>query len=302
MKSKKSKVESLEGTEENQERMEADSENDSSDDENPDIYKGDEGITVDFEGRNPIDSDLDGVKQMLGQLFVKAHIDLGELAGIVIGQNYVGSVLKQAYNDDEEDEDEDEDMEDPCQIVFGVTTAINLSNKQDQTSVKQLQKMIFEKAEKYATETVLQQFKDALQGGAKSTALLLNERFVNIPAAVSVPMFENLLVEVDRACAKGMPYKFDYYLMFVKYYQKAASGNKSAEVLYSNDEEEYFIKDSIASFDYSVQKETTTALAGNWLEEDEELQPFRKVLLIEASKIPETIGTIKTLVASAANN
>lgn len=285
------------------EQMEAksDSGDDSSDDENPDIYKGDEGITVDFEGRNPIDSDLDGIKQMLGQLFVKAHIDLSELSGLIIGQNYVGSVLKQAYTDDD-DEEEDEDMEDPCQIVFGVTTAINLTNKQDQNCVKQLQKMVFEKAEKYATDSVLKLFRDALQSGSKSTALLLNERFVNIPAAVCVPMFENLMVEMDRARVKGMPYKFDYFLMFVKYYQKAAAGSKAAEVLYSNDEEEYFIKDSLASFDYSVQKETTTALAGNWLEEDEELQPFRKVLLIEANKLPDIVGTVKSLIAGAVTN
>lgn len=276
----------------------SDSGDDSSDNENPDIYRGDEGITVDFEGRNPIDSDMDGIKQMLGQLFVKAHIDLSELAGIIVGQNYVGSVLKQAYTDEEED-DEDEEMEDPCQIVFGVTTAVNLSNKQDFSCVQQLQKLVFEKAEKYATDSVIQMFREALQSGTKTTALLLNERFVNIPAAVSVPMFENLLVEIDRARAKGMPYKFDYFLMFVKYYQKTASATKAAEVLYSNDEEEYFIKDSVASFDYSVQKETTTALAGNWLEEDDELQPFRKVLLIETSRLPETINTIKSLVASA---
>lgn len=276
----------------------SDSGDDSNDNENPDIYRGDEGITVDFEGRNPIDSDMDGIKQMLGQLFVKAHIDLSELAGIIVGQNYVGSVLKQAYTDEEED-DEDEEMEDPCQIVFGVTTAVNLSNKQDLSCVQQLQKLVFEKAEKYATDSVIQMFREALQSGTKTTALLLNERFVNIPAAVSVPMFENLLVEIDRARAKGMPYKFDYFLMFVKYYQKTASATKAAEVLYSNDEEEYFIKDSVASFDYSVQKETTTALAGNWLEEDDELQPFRKVLLIEISRLPETINTIKSLVASA---
>lgn len=303
MTSKKVKVESKEEAEAQQMDAKTDSEGeDSSDDENPDIYKGDEGITVDFEGRNPIDSDLDGIKQMLGQLFVKAHIDLNELAGIIIGQNYVGSVLKQAYTDDDDEEEDDDMDEDPCQVVFGVTTAINLANKQDLNCVKQLQKMLFEKAEKYATDSVLQQFREALQSGSKTTALLLNERFVNIPAAVCVPMFENLLTEIERAKTKGMPYKFDYFLVFVKYYQKAASGAKAAEVLYSNDEEEYFIKDCVASFDYSVQKETTTALAGNWLEEDEELQPFRKVLLIEAAKLPETINTIKSLVASAANN
>ncbi|XP_021693375.1 protein BCCIP homolog [Aedes aegypti] len=301
MTSKKVKVQSHEEDEAEQMEAKSDSGEDSSDDENPDIYKGDEGITVDFEGRNPIDSDSDGIKQMLGQLFVKAHIDLNELSGLIIGQNYVGSVLKQAYTDDD-DEEEDEDMEDPCQIVFGVTTAINLTNKQDHPCIKQLQKLIFEKAEKYATDSVLKLFREALQSGSKSTALLLNERFVNIPAAVCVPMFENLIVEMDRARVKGMPYKFDYFLMFVKYYQKAAAGSKAAEVLYSNDEEEYFIKDSLASFDYSVQKETTTALAGNWLEEDEELQPFRKVLLIEANKLPDIIGTVKSLIAGAVSN
>uniref|UniRef100_A0A182JFA1 Protein BCCIP homolog n=1 Tax=Anopheles atroparvus TaxID=41427 RepID=A0A182JFA1_ANOAO len=300
MTSKKVKVEA---EDDDERRMDAKSGSEgSSDEENDEVYEGDEGITVDFEGRNPIDPDLDGIKQLLGQLFVKAHIDLSEMAGVIVGQNYVGSVLKQAYNDgDEDDEDEDTDMEDPCQVVFSVTTVINLSNKQDLTSVRQLQKMIFEKAEKYATELVIQQFREALESGTKTTGLLLNERFINIPAAVCVPMCENLLSEMERARTKGMPYSFDYYLMFVKYYQQAAAGDKPAEVIYTNDEEEYFIKDSCASFDYSVQKETTTALAGHWQKKDEELQPFRKVLLIEASKLPGIVSTIKNLVSSVAS-
>ncbi|ETN57824.1 BRCA2 and CDKN1A-interacting protein [Anopheles darlingi] len=299
MTSKKVKVEA---EDDEDRRMDTKSDSDdSSDEENEEAVEGDEGITVDFEGRNPIDPDLDGIKQMLGQLFVKAHIDLGELASAIIGQNYVGSVLKQSYNDEEDDDDEDMDMDDPCQVVFGVTTVINMRNKQDLNSIRQLQKMIFEKAEKYATELVIQQFREALESGNKTTGLLINERFINIPAAVSVPMCENLLNEMERARTKGMPYSFDYYLMFVKYYQQAASGDKPAEVIYSNDEEEYFIKESLASFDYSVQKETTTALAGQWQKKDEELQPFRKVLLIEASKLPGIISTIKSLVSSAAN-
>uniref|UniRef100_A0A182T2T7 Protein BCCIP homolog n=1 Tax=Anopheles maculatus TaxID=74869 RepID=A0A182T2T7_9DIPT len=300
MTSKKLKVEA---DDDEEHRMEAKSDSDeSSDEENEEAYEGDEGITVDFEGRNPIDPDLDGIKQLLGQLFVKAHIDLTELAGVVVAQNYVGSVLKQAYNEgDDDEEDEDTDMGDPCQVVFGVTTVINLANKQELASVRQLKKMVFEKAEKYATELVIQQFREALEGGSKTTGLLLNERFINIPAAVCVPMCENLLSEMERARSKGMPFTFDYYLMIVKYYQQAADGDKPAEILYSNDEEEYFIKDSCASFDYSVQKETTTALAGQWQKKDAELQPFRKVLLIEASKLPSIVSSIKSLVSSVTN-
>lgn len=51
-------------------------------------------IQVDFEGRNPVDADFHGIKQLLQQLFLKAHINLSELADLIIGQNYVGSVVK----------------------------------------------------------------------------------------------------------------------------------------------------------------------------------------------------------------
>jgi hypothetical protein len=51
-------------------------------------------IQVDFEGRNPVDADCHGIKQLLQQLFLKAHINLSELADLIIAQNYVGSVVK----------------------------------------------------------------------------------------------------------------------------------------------------------------------------------------------------------------
>ena len=51
-------------------------------------------IQVEFEGRNPTDEDFHGIKQLLQQLFLKAHINLSELAELIIGQSYVGSVVK----------------------------------------------------------------------------------------------------------------------------------------------------------------------------------------------------------------
>jgi protein BCP1 len=51
-------------------------------------------VQVDFEGRNPTDADFHGIKQLLQQLFLKAHVNLSELANLIIGQNYVGSVVK----------------------------------------------------------------------------------------------------------------------------------------------------------------------------------------------------------------
>lgn len=43
-------------------------------------------IQVDFEGRNPIDSDFHGIRQLLQQLFLKAHINLSELSDVIIGK------------------------------------------------------------------------------------------------------------------------------------------------------------------------------------------------------------------------
>lgn len=82
---------------------------------------------MDFEGRYPIDSDFHGIKQLLHQLFLKAHLNLSELTELIISQNYVGSVLKQSFEEDEnDDDDEDNDPND----VFGITTVINLTEKQ----------------------------------------------------------------------------------------------------------------------------------------------------------------------------
>lgn len=79
---------------------------------------------VDFEGRNPQDPDYHGIKTLLQQLFLKAHIDLGGLTDLIISQNYVGSVVKQSEEIDESDD------EDSVNDVFGITTVINVSDKQ----------------------------------------------------------------------------------------------------------------------------------------------------------------------------
>lgn len=76
-----------------------------------------------FEGRNPEGQDFHGIKQLLQQLFLKAHIDLSQLSDMLINQVGIGSVLKQGFSDsDDEDETEMADQSD----VFGITSVINL--------------------------------------------------------------------------------------------------------------------------------------------------------------------------------
>uniref|UniRef100_A0A8D8W6E0 Protein BCCIP homolog n=1 Tax=Cacopsylla melanoneura TaxID=428564 RepID=A0A8D8W6E0_9HEMI len=56
-------------------------------------YTGGEEIQVTFEGRVPSDPDFHGIKQLLKQLFLKAHINLSELTEILIGQSNIGNDL-----------------------------------------------------------------------------------------------------------------------------------------------------------------------------------------------------------------
>lgn len=40
---------------------------------------------MDFEGRNPIDSDFAGIRQLLNQLLLKSDVNMSELADYIIG-------------------------------------------------------------------------------------------------------------------------------------------------------------------------------------------------------------------------
>ena len=42
-----------------------------------------------------MDSDFHGIRQMLQQLFPKDNIDISEIANVLIGQNFIGTLLKQ---------------------------------------------------------------------------------------------------------------------------------------------------------------------------------------------------------------
>lgn len=62
--------------------------------EDEELGENDREIQVDFEGQSPIEEDFHGIKSLLHQLFLKAHIDLSGLTELIIKQNYIGSILR----------------------------------------------------------------------------------------------------------------------------------------------------------------------------------------------------------------
>ncbi|XP_020298172.1 protein BCCIP homolog [Pseudomyrmex gracilis] len=258
-------------------------------------------IQIDFEGRNAQDPDYHGIKTLLKQLFLKAHIDLGGLTDLIISQNYVGSVIKQATD---ENESEDEDNDDEVNDVFGVTTVINISDKQNIPCIQQLRDLLKQLADEHATDAANTMINNLLGNDAEQLGLLINERFVNIPAKISVPLLEHLISEVERANNRNMPFNFSYYIFICKLYKsddKKIENTKNKKknidnvpsVLWSNPEEEIFAEDATVSFEFSVEEEADSGLSGKWTERDDEMTPYRRVLLFEASKLPLILQKIQ---------
>lgn len=227
---------------------------------------------------------------MLRQLFLKAHINLTEFSNIIISQNYIGSVIKQCW--DEEMAEDDDDDDDDANVVFGITTCLNLTSRNESECVQNLKSMILERAEKFSTDATLKLLRDILTNEARTTGFLVNERYINIPSQISVPMLENLCKEIKRAADKNMPYNFSYYVMILKFHRKEAKKGKPAEDQFSNPEEELFLQESLASFEYSVASEADMGLTGKWREDDEQLMPFRKVIVIDGKKLPTIVEGI----------
>ncbi|CAL1688337.1 unnamed protein product [Lasius platythorax] len=257
-------------------------------------------LQLDFEGRNPQDPDYHGIKTLLQQLFLKARIDLGGVTDLIISQNYVGSVVKQSEEIDESDDD-DSDVND----VFGITTVINVSDRQNIVCIQQLRDLLKQLADEHATDAANAMIKNVLENDAAQLGLLINERFVNIPAKISVPLLENLISEVKRASSKNMPFNFSYYILICKLYKsedkkigkKSKSKNKNTgsepSILWSNPEEEIFAEKATVSFEFSVEEEADSGLSGTWTETDDEMIPYRRVLLFEASKLQSIFDKIQ---------
>ncbi len=73
-------------------------ENDSQDDEemgeDEELGENDREIQVEFAGQSPAPEDFHGIKALMYQLFLKAHINLSGLTELIIEQSYIGSILQ----------------------------------------------------------------------------------------------------------------------------------------------------------------------------------------------------------------
>ncbi|XP_016990146.1 protein BCCIP homolog [Drosophila rhopaloa] len=268
------------------------SDDDDDDEPHPDAYRGNEEVQIDFEGRAPVDPDAQGISQLLQRLFLRAHINCNQMADLIIAQNYVGSVICQCDDDVAESETDDENMVEDG-TVFGITSVLNLTAKKDQPSIAQLRTYLLDRAKSHASEQVQQQLREILDSDQRHVGFLVNERFINIPAQISVPLLQNLQQEIEAAKAKKMKFDFGSLLLLVKFYRKEAKKGKPAEDNFTNAEDELLSDRAKFSFEYSVASETDSGMSGDWLEGDAVMTPYRKLLVLDAKQLPQLIDDIQ---------
>lgn len=250
-------------------------------------FIGDKEIQADFEGRNPEDCDFQGIKALLRQLFLKSNVDLGALAQIIISQNYIGSVVKQCLDDPQDDDDED----DGSDGVFGITTLINITKRKHEPCIAQLREILTTLATDNADDKTKALITKILEDENNHVGFVINERILNIPAQISVPLFSSLETELEKAIRKNMPYTFQYLVWICKTYNTG----EATEVLYANQEERPIVEQALASFDVDVSAQVDFS---QWEYEGGAMSPCRKVLIFEAKKFNHLIRLIKEEVDS----
>ncbi|OTF75263.1 BCCIP-like protein [Euroglyphus maynei] len=258
---------------------EEDEENDY-DEDNEELSE--EEISVEFTAHDPIESDFHGIRCLLQQLWLKENIDISELTELVM-KDTITTVLKQSIDEDEQpDEEEQNDDNDDDDNVFGVISIIPFnSHFNDRNCVQQIKQILSSYLPK--DNDIFNKLNHA------KCALIINERFVNLPPKISVPCYQQLLAELTSKSSSNEKFEFDHIIMISK-----VSKNRN-NIIYTNAEDEIFSERAEMEFEYSVAKQSDTHSI-DWNDDEKTFEPFRKLLLLTKERWIETINVLKNLV------
>ncbi|XP_004080493.1 BRCA2 and CDKN1A-interacting protein [Oryzias latipes] len=252
-----------------------------------------EEVTVDFEAHTMSNNDFNGIKKLLQQLFLKAHVNTSELTDMIIQQNHIGSVIRQAeVPEDSDDEDADE--------VFGFISMLNLTERKGVQCVEEVKELILEQCEKNAPHALTEQLEKIFNDTNKPVGLLLSERFINVPPQIALPLHKQLQEEIADAQRTNKPSGRCHYCVMISKTCKEASKNIQSrggvpkeDYMFVNAEEEFFYEEALLKFHYSVQEEADSCLSGRWSFDDVPMKPFRTVMLIPADRMPAIMDKLK---------
>lgn len=112
-----------------------------------------------------------------------------------------GSAAAAVSSDEEEDEEEDA-------TVYAVSTILSLTDHKTNAAVSQLVKWMLKSCASSSNASGAAALQSALDAGP--VGWLINERFLNLPVQLALPMLKALEADVAEAVAAGAPYKFSH--------------------------------------------------------------------------------------------
>nr|KAF6322061.1 BRCA2 and CDKN1A interacting protein [Pipistrellus kuhlii] len=316
---------------EDQDDDDDDDEGDSDEEEDEDEVVGEE-VNVEFEAYSISDSDYDGIKRLLQQLFLKAPVNTAELTELLIQQNHIGSVIKVSrrlrsfslnwffflvnsrpagclsrhgagglgYEQTDVSEDSDDDVD--GDEVFGFISLLNLTERKGTPCAEQIKALALRGCAKSCEKSVVEQLDRLLSDSSRPVGLLLSERFVNVPAQIALPLHRQLQKELAEAHKTNKPCgKCHFYLLISKTFAEAGKNNskknqssqKKDELMFTNAEEEFFYEKAALRFSYSVQEESDSCLGGRWSFDDVPMQPLRTVMLVPCDRMGEVMAALE---------
>ncbi|XP_035185305.1 BRCA2 and CDKN1A-interacting protein [Oxyura jamaicensis] len=257
-----------------------------------------EEVNIEFEAHSISDNDYSGIKKLLQQLFLKAPVNTAELTDILIQQNHIGSIIKQAEVQEDSSDDDDDDE------VFGFISFLNLTERKGTQCAEQIKELILSRCEKNCEQHVVEQLDKLLKDDTKPVGFLLSERFINVPPQIALPMHQQLQKELTEAQRTNKPCgKCHYYLLISKTFTEATKSSskkregkrneQKEELMFANAEEEFFYEKALLKFSYSVQEESDTCLGGRWSFDDVPMKPLRTVMVVPADGINAIMDKLK---------
>lgn len=245
----------------------------------------DEEVVINFEARAMVESDLDSIKLLMQQKLGSFGINLGEIATILVQQENIGNVIYQAAEDGEEEIDIEE------QTIFGVISCINFESVQAKSFVTKFKQFLIKECAKLNGKETVKKFEDILR--EKQISYLVNERYMNIPPAISLPMFESLKKDLEAESEKddnNNNLKSDYWMLVTRHYAEKEAN--TTNLIYGNAEEEILEEFSDMKFEIraGAQKKHRN-------EFDNEMTQVVNVCMVPYENIEKCIEKIKTMSA-----
>lgn len=219
-----------------------------------------ENVNVDFEFHPPIEDDKPAVMNFLRQN-IHSLLDIDVITNQVISRKDITLILTMDDSDD----------------IYGVSSIINLGDDA----------MLLEFFSSKLTKS--------LSSKTSKPALVISERFTNLPAQLSLPFFRTLKDEIDKR-------KFTHLIFMCKILmkenvpqdvpRKKSSKKNSDPLIFTNVEEELLWENSEESIDLDMSEfysEESCWVMGS----DAKYAPYRRIISLDANKWTDTITMIE---------